>query len=143
MLLDHAQAFHTKGLHDVEIDRSRSGAEVWVQVRNGAGAAPVGRIESEQEILTVTMKPDWEPGSEQVVSTADGQSVSIVVPLDARPGSSIAVPVEAPGSGTSINWVRPLCTAPIDHSHTFSSWFYTIIDIKATNGLHWLPVIAL
>ena len=74
-------AFHTKGLKDVEIDASRSGAEVWVQVRSGGG----GAAEPEHEQLKVTIEAGWAPGSEQVVQTADGQGVSIMVPADAQP----------------------------------------------------------
>jgi hypothetical protein len=99
------QAFHTRGLSGVDIDASRSGAEVWVQVRSGEVAATAAQ---EQQLLQVTIQPSWLPGSEQVVPTSDGQGVSIVIPLDARPGStiSVAVPVQKPGAGTSINWVR-------------------------------------
>ena len=101
------QAYHTKGLTGIDIDASRSGAEVWVQVRSGE-VADATAAQEQEELLQVTVQPGWSPGSEQVVPTAAGQGVSIVIPSDARPGStiSVAVPVQKPGAGTSINWVR-------------------------------------
>ena len=89
----------------MNIDASRSGAEFWVQVRSGE---PAETAAQEQQLLQVTVQPGWSPGSEQVVPTSDGQGVSIVIPADAQPGSviSVTVPVQKPGAGTSINWVR-------------------------------------
>ena len=49
--------------------------------RSGGG----GATEPEHEQLKVTIEAGWAPGSEQVVQTADGQGVSIMVPADAQP----------------------------------------------------------
>lgn len=124
------QAFHTKGITDVDIDPSRSGAEVWVQVRS---ADPDAAASQERELLQVVIQPGWSPGSEQVVPTSDGQGVSIEIPPGACPGSTItvAVPVQKPGAGTSINWVRRNCIFPSGangrcYPSAVLAWFCTL-----------------